>query len=104
MTDSQLQAASNYRTKNRLPVMSYYYKVNKDKDTTTNSVPCIWSSSQNKSGLIGTNRNDEDEKLLDKIMSLCAKLYIFDARPKINAMVNRLNGGGFENVNHYNNY
>ena len=36
-------------------------------------------------------------------MSLCAKLYIFDARPKINAMVNRLNGGGFENVNHYNN-
>ena len=105
MTDSQLQAASNYRTKNRLPVMSYYYKGNREKDSTggNNSVPCIWRSSQNKSGLIGTNRNDEDEKLLDKIMSLCAKLYIYDARPKINAMVNRLNGGGFENVNHYNN-
>lgn len=105
MTDDELKEASNYRTKNRLPVMSYYYKGNRDKDPNglSKGVPCIWRSSQNKGGLIGTNRSNTDEKLLDCIMSLCAKLYIFDARPYINALANRLNGGGFENMKHYNN-
>ena len=30
-------------------------------------------------------------------------LFIYDCRPKLNAMANRLNGGGYENMDHYDN-
>ena len=109
MSDDELKEASNYRTKNRLPVMSYYYNGNNKKNDNKmlmggkRPCPCIWRSSQNKGGFIGTSRSNMDEKLLGCIMSLCSKLYIYDARPYLNALANRFNGGGFENMKHYSN-
>ena len=105
MTDEELKEASDYRTKNRLPVMSYYYNGNSKNDKPLpggkKPCPCIWRSSQNKGGFTGTSRSNMDEKLLGCIMSLCTKLYIYDARPYLNALANRFNGGGFENKKHY---
>ena len=107
MTDEELKEASLYRTKNRLPVLSYYYKGNRDVPNPTqsslSSTPSIWRCSQNKGGLTGNKRNESDEKLLKCCVSLCAKLFILDARPYINALANRVNGGGFENMKNYNN-
>lgn len=100
LNDDQIRDASNHRTKNRLPVLSYYYGRNKNKNI--KACPSIWRSSQTKSGLRGKKSNS-DILLLEKITKLCAKLYIFDARPYINALANRVNGGGFENVDHYSN-
>lgn len=101
LNDDQIKEASNHRTKNRLPVLSYYYGRNKNKNI--KACPSIWRSSQTKSGLTGKKKSNSDILLLEKITKLCAKLYIFDARPYINALANRVNGGGFENVDHYSN-
>jgi len=53
-------------------------------------------------GLFKTNRSEFDEKLLVEIGELNPhnprKLYIYDARSYINAMANKMNKGGFENV------
>lgn len=101
MTDEQLVEASQHRTKSRFPVLCYYYGRAKNKNI--KACPSIWRSSQTKSGITGNNKSNMDIMLLEKITKLCAKLYIFDARPYINALANRVNGGGFENVNHYSN-
>jgi myotubularin-related protein 1/2 len=99
MTDEDLKQASQYRTKNRLPIMTYYhYNPNSDDDK---CVPTIWRSAQNKGGLMGSKKNDADINLIKYIKDMSKNLYIYDCRPKLNAMVNRLNGGGFENMDHY---
>ena len=111
MTDEDLEKASKFRTKNRLPVLSYYYNGNNNNNKNQNKTqnqkikvtPSIWRSSQTKVGLIGLGKNDEDIKLLESMISLTSQLYIFDARPYYNALANRVNGGGFENTKHYSN-
>ena len=101
MSDEELKTASQYRTKNRLPIMAYYYyNNNSDND---NMVPTIWRSAQNKGGLMGSKKNESDMNLISFIKEKSKNLYIYDCRPKLNAMVNRLNGGGFENMDHYDN-
>ena len=100
MSDEELKQASQYRTKNRLPIMAYYY-FNPNEDE--KCVPTIWRSAQNKGGLMGSKKNESDINLIKYIQEMSKNLYIFDCRPKLNAMVNRLNGGGFENVDHYDN-
>lgn len=57
-------------------------------------------------GLFSTKRSADDEQLLSKIGELNPtnpnKLAIYDARSYINAMANKMNKGGFENVtDHY---
>ncbi len=105
MSDIELENASKYRTKNRLPVLSYYYKGENNNNTNNNKIvtPSIWRSSQTKTGVMGNRKNDEDIKLLESMISLTSQLYIFDARPYYNALANRVNGGGFENTKHYSN-
>ena len=103
MTDEELKETSKYRTKNRLPIFTYYYNGNKNKENLSKYTPSIWRSAQNKGGIVGSKRNSSDEKLLNIIVNMCGKLYIFDCRPKLNALVNRVNGGGYENVEHYKN-
>jgi myotubularin-related protein 6/7/8 len=83
--EEELRDASNYRTKHRFPAFSYLYK----HPTKTNSYPSIWRSSQTKSGLT-QNRSNGDEKLLRTIGALSDKLIIYDARPYINALANRV--------------
>ena len=101
VTDEELKEASNYRSKNRLPIITYYYSGNFDNEN--KYIPSIWRSAQNKSGLMNSKRNSSDEKLINSIVKLSKKLIIYDCRPKLNAMANRLNGGGFEKVDNYDN-
>ncbi|MCQ2820856.1 MAG: hypothetical protein MJ252_26660, partial [archaeon] len=107
MTDEELKEASDYRTKNRLPAMSYYYKGNKDVPNPSGvglpSVPSIWRSSQCKGGAIGTKKNKSDIKLFKCLDQLADRVYIMDCRPKLNAIANRATGGGYENVENYEN-
>ena len=99
MTDEELRQSASYRSKGRLPIFTYYYNGNSDKRNT----PSIWRSAQNKRGIIGNKTSASDIKLLNTISKLGGQLFIYDCRPKINALVNRVNGGGYENVDHYDN-
>ena len=46
-------------------------------------------------------KSEKDVKLLTKIAETSKKLLIYDARPKINAMANKLKGAGYENPSNY---
>ena len=95
ITDNNLKESSLFRTKQRLPVLSYFYY---------NSRGTIWRSSQPKTGISG-NRNIFDEELINKIIEIgnSKKLYIYDCRPYLAAMANKLKGAGYENVETYKN-
>ena len=101
ITDQQLKQAASYRTKGRLPILAYYYIGNIEE--TPNLVPTIWRSAQNKGGLMGSKKNDADISLIKSIKDMSKNLFIYDCRPRLNAMANRLNGGGYENMDHYDN-
>ena len=94
ISESNLKESSLFRTKNRLPVLSYYY---------FNSKGTIWRSAQAKTGISG-NRNRFDEELMNEIgeLSNTKKLFIYDCRPYLYAMANRLKGAGHENTDNYN--
>lgn len=96
ISNSELEGTAKFRTKGRLPGLSYYYKKNGTS---------LWRSSQNKGGI--TSRSTSDENMLFKIGNTnpsTNKVVIFDARSKINAMANKLNKGGYENCDkHYTN-
>ena len=95
ISDSNYKESSLFRTKNRLPALAYFHY---------NSKGTIWRSAQAKTGLSG-NRNRFDEELMNQIgeISNTKKLFIFDCRPYLAAMANRLKGAGHENVDNYNN-
>ena len=102
ITDLQMRLASQYRTKGRLPILAYYYMGNIDQND-NNYVPTIWRSAQNKGGIMGSKKNEADITLIKSIKDMSKNLFIYDCRPKLNAMANRLNGGGYENMDHYDN-
>ena len=95
INDNDVREAAQFRTKQRLPILSYYYY---------NSRGTIWRSSQPKTGISG-NRSVFDEELLNKIIEIgnSKKLYIYDCRPYLAAMANKLKGAGYENVETYKN-
>ena len=108
ISDDDLREASTFRTKARIPVLCYYNKENNVS---------LWRSSQTRSGLT-YQRNEKDEKLVEGIIDLMykknsdnvynnlnhiKKLIIYDARPYLNALANRLKGAGFENTDNYRN-
>ena len=104
ITDEELKQTSSYRTKGRIPIFSYYYNGNSDSGLKV--TPSIWRSAQNKRGLMGNKSCVSDVKLLNSISKLGGingKLYIFDCRPKLNAFVNRVGGGGYEKEGDYDN-
>ena len=104
LSDEELKQSSSYRTKGRLPIFSYYY--NGNDNTGLKVTPSIWRSAQNKRGLVGNKSCPADVKLLNAISKLGeghGKLYIYDCRPKLNAFVNRVGGGGYEKEGDYDN-
>ena len=108
ITDEQLKQSSNYRTKGRLPIFTYYYYNDNDDNinTETKVTPSIWRSAQNKRGLVGNKTCEADVEILNSISRFGGeqgKLYIYDCRPKINAIVNRVGGGGYEKEGDYDN-
>lgn len=91
-TKECLIESAKFRSKGRLPVLSYLY---------TNQA-AICRCSQPLSGF--NNRSIQDEDLLDKITKANPsgkELYIVDTRPKINAMANRAAGKGYESEQYY---
>ena len=89
MSDDEIKESSKFRTKNRIPTLTYRYSENGN---------CIWRSSQAKSGFKSMNKYDV--LLLTKI-SNNKQLNIYDARPLINAYANKFKGAGFENLSDY---
>lgn len=88
-TDQILLASAKFRSKSRLPVLSFYYK----KNSAT-----ICRCSQPLAGL--SQRCPEDEQLLNCILESNQHnqqpklLYVVDTRPRINAIANRAAGKG----------
>ena len=103
LADSVVVECSNFRTKNRLPAMSYYHR----------KTGCsIWRSSQCMNGRFN-KRNVGDESMLIEIGKTANnnqtlinnnRVMIYDARPKLNAQAQMyIKNGGFEDVKAYRN-
>ncbi|XP_048192433.1 myotubularin-related protein 8 isoform X2 [Perognathus longimembris pacificus] len=88
-------ASSKFRSRERVPVLSYFYKEN-------NATIC--RCSQPLCGFYA--RCIDDEFLLDSISRAnpgSKFMYVVDTRPKLNAMANRAAGKGYENEVNYTN-
>ncbi|KAM7159810.1 phosphatidylinositol-3,5-bisphosphate 3-phosphatase MTMR8 isoform 2-T2 [Macrochelys suwanniensis] len=87
--------SSKFRSRGRIPVLSYLYKEN-------NAAIC--RCSQPLSGF--SARCLEDEQMLQAIRQAnpgSPFMYVVDTRPKLNAMANRAAGKGYENEDNYDN-
>uniref|UniRef100_A0A8C0DK64 Myotubularin phosphatase domain-containing protein n=1 Tax=Balaenoptera musculus TaxID=9771 RepID=A0A8C0DK64_BALMU len=87
--------SSKFRSKERVPVLSYLYKEN-------NAAIC--RCSQPLSGFY--TRCIDDELLLEAISQTnpgSQFMYVVDTRPKLNAMANRAAGKGYEKEDNYSN-
>lgn len=91
ISDNTLLHASKFRSKNRIPVLSYYYKQNNR---------CIIRSSQPLVGLT-QKRSIHDELLIKSFFNSSNKNLIVDARPYKNAYAQFTIGGGTEILNNY---
>ncbi|XP_073497160.1 phosphatidylinositol-3,5-bisphosphate 3-phosphatase MTMR8 isoform X1 [Phyllobates terribilis] len=92
-SESTIIGSSKFRSRERFPVLSYYYRDN-------NAVIC--RCSQPLSGF--NTRCVEDEKMLEIISKAnpgSTFMYVVDTRPKLNAMANRAAGKGYENEDNY---
>jgi len=98
--DKILEKALNFRSEERVPTLTYYYKNDLNKGT-KKLISGIWRSSQVASGLWGS-KDAGDIKLLNEISKLGDKLYIFDARYQDEAFLKKVKGFGSENVKNYN--
>ncbi|KAK6480473.1 myotubularin isoform X1 [Huso huso] len=95
-TDEDLRKVSAFRSRNRIPVVSWIHPVNQ---------AVIMRCSQPLVGMSG-KRNKDDERYLDIIREAngqTAKLTIYDARPNVNAVANKATGGGYEGEDAYQN-
>ncbi|KAH9389114.1 Myotubularin- protein 2 [Tyrophagus putrescentiae] len=94
-TDEELQSVASFRSRGRLPVLSWLHP---------ESQASITRCSQPMTGISG-HRSSDDEKYIQLIMDANAqshKIYIMDARPQTNALANKTRGGGLENEHLYN--
>ncbi|XP_067949340.1 myotubularin-related protein 2-like [Watersipora subatra] len=95
-TDEELHAVARFRSKGRLPVLTWI-NIKTQVSITRCSQPLVG---------IPPNKSPEDQKLVRQIMEAMPenpKLCIMDARPKVNAIANGARGGGYENSELYHN-
>lgn len=95
-TDEDLQASAAFRSRGRLPVLSWIHP---------ESQATITRCAQPLVG-VGGKRSREDERYVQLIMDANAqshKLFIMDARPMPNAIANKAKGGGYESEDAYQN-
>ncbi|XP_036764293.1 myotubularin isoform X3 [Manis pentadactyla] len=95
-SDDDLRRVATFRSRNRIPVLSWIHPENK---------MVIVRCSQPLVGMSG-KRNKDDEKYLDVIRETnrqISKLTIYDARPNVNAVANKATGGGYESDDAYHN-
>jgi hypothetical protein len=93
ISNDQLAKVANFRSKKRFPALIWQSSCN-------NST--LWRSSQAKTGFID-KRNTSDELFFDLLSKETEKFHIYDARPYINALANKMKGMGFENTDNYKN-
>nr|CAG4715757.1 unnamed protein product [Naegleria fowleri] len=95
VNDEMLVAASLFRSKGRIPILSWIHPIKK---------LCIVRSSQPMVGITRA-RCKEDEELVEAIRraSGSERLLIIDCRPKANAWANTVMGKGYENISYYTN-
>lgn len=96
VSDEQLKQVANFRSRNRLPVLSWIHP---------KSLATITRCSQPNVG-VGGKRSIDDEQYITAIMESNAeshKLSIMDARPSANAIANKAKGGGYESEDVYQN-
>lgn len=94
-SDKELELISEFRSKSRIPVVSWVKLDNRNV--------AILRSSQPLCGVTG-KRSFWDEMYLKTISDLNdtnKNLHIMDARPYINALANCTTGGGYENEKYY---
>uniref|UniRef100_A0A8C7ZFG3 phosphatidylinositol-3,5-bisphosphate 3-phosphatase n=1 Tax=Oryzias sinensis TaxID=183150 RepID=A0A8C7ZFG3_9TELE len=94
--DDELKKVAAFRGKGRIPVLSWIHP---------ESQATVTRCSQPMAGVNG-KRCKEDEKYLQAIMDANAqshKLFIFDARPNVSALANKMKGGGVESEDAYQN-
>jgi len=90
----QVKRVAAFRSKNRIPTLTYYHKKNKVA-LLRSSQPMMGMGLMN---MYQTTRCQDDEKLLEMVKVRT----IMDARPKLNAVANSAAGGGYENILTYN--
>eukprot|EP01080_Neovahlkampfia_damariscottae_P005143 gene5143-8749_t len=91
VSDSDIKAAAHFRSKGRLPVLTWFDK-NSGASLTRASQPLIGINIQNK-------KNKEDLELIQSILKTNTnpKLIILDLRPRANAEANKMfKGAGYE--------
>ncbi|XP_051882752.1 myotubularin-related protein 2 isoform X2 [Pristis pectinata] len=94
--EDELKKVAAFRSRGRLPVISWIHP---------ESQATITRCSQPLVGMSG-KRSKDDEKFLQIIMDSNAqshKIFIFDARPSVNAVANKAKGGGYESEDAYQN-
>lgn len=95
-TDEELRAVANFRSRGRLPVLSWIHP---------ESQATITRCSQPLVGVSG-KRSKDDEKYIQMILDANAqshKIFIMDTRPSVNAAANKARGGGYESEDAYQN-
>uniref|UniRef100_A0A0N5AZ49 Phosphatidylinositol-3-phosphatase n=1 Tax=Syphacia muris TaxID=451379 RepID=A0A0N5AZ49_9BILA len=95
VTTQTLIGSCKFRSKARLPVLTYWHRLN---------AASISRCAQPLTGF--SARCVEDELLMNLIAKTnpsCDKLYLVDTRPRMNAMVNKMQGKGFEDAKKYSN-
>ncbi|RWS24072.1 myotubularin-related protein 2-like protein, partial [Leptotrombidium deliense] len=95
-TDDELKSTANFRSRGRIPVLSWLHP-----ETQASITRC----SQPLVGVSG-KRSRDDERYIQTIMDANAqshKIYIMDARPNTNAVANKARGGGYESEEIYQN-
>uniref|UniRef100_A0A8R1TZY3 phosphatidylinositol-3,5-bisphosphate 3-phosphatase n=1 Tax=Onchocerca volvulus TaxID=6282 RepID=A0A8R1TZY3_ONCVO len=94
-TTQILIGSCKFRSRARLPVLTYFHRPN---------AASISRCAQPLTGF--SARCVEDEMLMDAIAKTNpsnSALYLIDTRPRMNAIVNKVQGKGFENVRNYTN-
>ncbi len=93
VADEEIEKVANFRSKKRFPALVWLSDSNK---------ATLWRSSQAKTGMTD-KRSSHDETFFSTISSETEKFHIYDARPYINALANKIRGMGFENIGNYKN-
>ncbi|XP_018008374.1 myotubularin-related protein 2 isoform X2 [Hyalella azteca] len=96
ITDSKLKTVAAFRSRGRLPVLSWLHP---------ESQASITRCAQPLVG-VAAKRSKDDEDYVQQIMDANAqshKIYIMDARPNVNAVANKAKGGGCESEENYKN-
>jgi len=95
-SDEDLRAVASFRSRGRLPILSWIHP---------ESQATITRCSQPLVGVSG-KRSRDDERYVQLILDANAqshKLFIMDARPSVNAVANKAKGGGYESEDAYQN-